>query len=115
MPAPDAGGGTSVPDGGVADAAVPAAAGLGEPERLRRTRKTTTASATSAAIATTMIQVFESDPPPGVHTAFMTASPSITNSASAVMVQVAVAPLVELALLSPSDPGAETLNTIENS
>ena len=90
-------------------------AGPDDPERLRRTRTTTTASATSAAIANTMSQVFESEPPPGVHTAFMTASPSVTNSASAVMFQVAVAPLVEVALLSPNDPGADTLNTIENS
>ena len=83
--------------------------------RLRSTKKTTVAMTASATRTATMIQVLELELPPGVHSAVRVASPSATKSASGVMSQVAVEPSVEVALLSPSEPGADTLKTIEKS
>ena len=83
--------------------------------RLRSTKKTTVAMTASATRTATMIQVLELELPPGVHSAVRVASPSTTKSASGVMSQVAVEPSVEVALLSPSEPGPDTLKTIEKS
>jgi hypothetical protein len=83
-------------------------------ERLSRTNAIAAAATTAATIAT-MIHVDEPPLlPPGIHSAVMVASPSVTKSASGFTSHLAVDPSVDEALFSPSEPGAVTVNLIVN-